>query len=132
MRVLALPITLLYAGILGVLLVALSVRVTALRGKHKVNLGDGGNEELQRAIRVQGNFVEYVPLALILIGLLEMNGAPAWAVHAFGIVLAVARLSHAYSLYAASMPPRIVGTSGTWAVLAVAGLWAVARSLGLA
>lgn len=132
MGVRALPITLLYAGILGVFLALISIRITMYRAKYKINFGDGGKEEVQRAIRVQGNFVEYVPLALILIGLLEMNGVPAWSIHGLGVVLVVARLLHAYSLYAGAMPPRVVGTSGTWAVLVVAGLWSVARSLGVA
>jgi len=61
------PITALYAGVLGILLVVISARVSVLRGKFKVMFGDGGQDALMRAIRAQGNFTEYVPLALLLI-----------------------------------------------------------------
>jgi uncharacterized protein len=65
------PITALYAGVLGIILVLISVRVSVVRGKFKVMFGDGGQESLMRAIRGQGNFVEYVPLALLLVGMVE-------------------------------------------------------------
>ena len=60
-------IVLLYAALLGLILVYLSYRVVSYRVKYKVGIGDGGNTKLARAIRVQGNFVEYVPIALLLI-----------------------------------------------------------------
>src|SRR5260221_11648043 len=59
------PITALYAGVLGILLVVISARISVLRAKFKVMFGDGGQDALMRAIRAQGNFIEYVPLALV-------------------------------------------------------------------
>ena len=70
------PITALYAALLAGIFVILSVRVIAARRGSGAPLGDGGNPELLRRIRVQGNFSEYVPLALILLALAEGLQAP--------------------------------------------------------
>src|SRR3954471_4918691 len=87
-----------YAAIFAVMLVALSLRVAKTRGNVKVAIGDGGNIVLRRAIRVQGNFTEYVPMALILFTFLEMQGWPRWLVHGLCLVLLAARLLHAYGI----------------------------------
>ncbi|QWE18652.1 MAPEG family protein [Polynucleobacter corsicus] len=47
-----------------------------MRRKNKFGIGSGGNDDLERAIRAQGNFAEYVPFGIILITCLEPNGAP--------------------------------------------------------
>ena len=92
------PITALYAALLTVLFVVLSVRVIAMRRGTGAALGDGGNPELLRRIRVQGNFAEYVPLALILLGLAEGLHTPAWLLHLLGLALLIGRLLHAYGV----------------------------------
>ena len=122
------PITAIFAGLLALMLVGVSIRVTVLRAKKKVDLFDGGVPELGRAIRVQGNFIEYVPMALALIGLLEWMGLRPWAVYALGAALVIGRLAHAWGLYGPMFQARVVGTTLTWIVLAVGGLLA----LGLA
>ena len=61
-------VTMLYAGLLGLMAVAVAVPAGRLRGQTGVSIGDGGNAELLLAIRRHGNFAEWVPLALILIG----------------------------------------------------------------
>lgn len=86
------PIT---ASLLGILFLKLSFAVIGLRTKNKVGLGSGGHDELERAIRAQGNFAEYVPMALILMGCLELNGAPSWLVLIPATLLIVGRLFHA-------------------------------------
>lgn len=124
-----LSITALYAAFLGLMLIVVSIRVVGLRVKHKVNLFDGGIEDLGQAIRVQGNFIEYVPMALILVAAAEIGGAPAWTIHAFGSVLVVARLLHAQGIYSTSGPStgRVVGTITTWTVIGLAALHAIWR-----
>ena len=57
------PITGMYAGILALFLVALSVRTLRTRRRNQIAVGDGGNSEMLRAMRVHGNFAEYAPLA---------------------------------------------------------------------
>ena len=104
------------------MLVGISIRVTVLRAKKKISFSDGGDKELAAAIRVQGNFIEYVPIALALMGLIEAMGAKHWIVYLFGTVLVLARITHAFGLYSSVFRARVVGTSTTWAVLAVGGL----------
>ena len=99
-------VTTLYAGILGILYVGLSLFTIAGRFKHQVNLGSGGNEDMQKRIRMHGNFAEYVPFAILLIFLVELEGASETVVHGLGIVLVVARILHALALYNVSPIPR--------------------------
>ena len=93
-----LHVTALYAGILGLLAVALSLAVGKLRGETKIPIGDGGNPDLLLAMRRQANFLENVPLLLVLFGVLELNGVGAVALHSMGSVLVVARIAHAVGL----------------------------------
>ena len=87
-----------YAALLAFLYVFLSARVINLRLKYQVGIGDGEHKLLARAIRVQGNFGEYVPFALVLLWMYEsMNGAPLM-VNILGSVLCVGRLLHAYGV----------------------------------
>ncbi len=91
-------ITLLYASLLALWFVILSVRVIRYRGTTSVSLGDGGNVELQRRIRGHGNFVDYAPFALILMGLLEFSGADPISLHIIGALLLVGRFLHGWAL----------------------------------
>lgn len=116
------PITAIFTGVLALMLVGVSIRVTVLRAKKKVNLFDGGDPELGAAIRVQGNFIEYVPMAIALMGLIEALGAKHWVVYLFGIVLVLARIAHAWGLYSGVFQGRVVGTTATWIVIAAGGL----------
>ena len=120
-------ITALYAGILGLVSLGISMAAGSARARAKVSVGDGGNPDLVLAMRRHANFVEYTPLALILIALVEWNGAPGAAVHALGAVLAVARVSHAVGLKGDTMqsPLRMVGAVGTMLVTLVSSLWAI-------
>lgn len=94
----SIPITMLYAGILTVLVVLLQANVIRLRLSGSVSLGDGGNKALERAGRAHGNAIENVPLTLIMMGIIEMAGAPGEAVQIFGIALVVSRLLHAIGI----------------------------------
>ncbi len=95
----ALPaITTLYACLLGIWIVGLSVWVVLLRNLDQVGIGAGESRRLARAIRVHGNALEYIPLALLLLLLLELNGGSAGLLHGFGIALLVGRLLHALGL----------------------------------
>ncbi len=115
----AAPITALYAGLLAIVLIVLSFLVGRQRGKHKVSIGHGGIEELERAIRVQGNFVEYVPLALVLLLMAELNDGSARMVHAYGAALVIGRVLHAIGLMPTIRPNagRAIGTLLTMLVL---------------
>ena len=91
-------VTSIIASFLTLIFVRLSFVVIRLRRENQVGLGSGGNEALERAIRAQGNFAEYVPFGLILIGCLELNGAPWWLVSVPGTTLIIGRLIHAIGI----------------------------------
>jgi uncharacterized membrane protein YecN with MAPEG domain len=91
-------ITGLYAALAALLVVFLAVRVVLYRRTTKVGLGDGNNPDLLQCIRVHANAVEYVPLYLLLMLILELNQTLPMLIHVFGIVLIVARLLHAWGV----------------------------------
>jgi uncharacterized protein len=88
----------LYAALLALLFVLLSIRTLRLRRKLKIGIGDAGNSEMLRAMRVHANFAEYVPISLILIFLIEARGLHPWLVHALGLCLLLGRLLHAFGV----------------------------------
>jgi len=128
-------ITLLYGGLLGIWFLVLSARVIAGRaGPGKPGLGDGGDPVMTRRIRGHGNFAEYVPLALLLIGTLEVSGAPAWQLHALGAALLVGRLLHGYALSFTGdfVFGRSVGIVLTLLVLLCASVLSICGAVGWA
>jgi hypothetical protein len=116
-------VTMIAAGILGLLLVILSVRVSLVRRTGAVSLGDGGNPDLLVRIRAQANCAEYVPIGLILLFLAEQLAGAHWAIVALGALLVVARIMHPIGM---AMPapnvPRVLGTAGTWTAIAFLAL----------
>lgn len=108
-----------YAGLLALLYLILAARIIRLRWKYRVGIGSGGEEELKAAIRVQGNFIEYVPFILILLGIIETQGAASALVHGMGITTLIARLSHAVGITKTIGVSvfRTIGVLGTFAVL---------------
>ena len=94
----AMVVTPLYAGVLALWFLVLSYRVIQRRRASRVSLGDGGDTALQRAIRGQANFAEYVPLALLLLLIIELSRFSIYVVHLIGIVLVIARLLHGFAL----------------------------------
>lgn len=112
-------ITSFIAAVLTIIFVKLSFAVIGLRRKNQVGLGSGGHDDLERAIRAQGNFAEYVPFGIILIACLELNGAPWWLVAIPGITLIIGRLIHAKGI---NVPPpdfskRVLGMQFTFYTL---------------
>jgi hypothetical protein len=122
-----LSITALYAGILGIMSIGIAFGAGSLRGKTGISIGHGDNAELHLAMRRHGNFAEFVPLALVLIGILELNGVTSSAVHGLGAVLVVARICHAMGIEADSItnPLRGIGAGATALVTVVASVWAI-------
>jgi uncharacterized protein len=117
----AVAVTALYAGILGLLIVALGMNVTVHRRKYGVTLGDGNEPALRRIIRMHGNTVENVPVALVLMGLYELDGGLHVALHAAGIALIVGRLMYVGGLLVNKDAPSAVRATGvtlTWLTIA--------------
>jgi len=126
----AIPITAVYAAVLGILLVAISARISVLRARYQAMFGDGGKDDLLRAIRAQGNFIEYVPLALLLIGMAEWAGIRPWAAHALAGTLLASRLIHYWGMATRINAGRGIGATLTWLVLVVSGLIVLYQRLG--
>lgn len=112
-------ITAFYASLLTLLYVSLSFNIIRLRFKLKVGLGDGGKEPLIKAIRVHGNFAEYIPLALVLLAGFELNNNDALWVHVFGSALFIGRVLHAIGISqtTGTSAPRALGVVSTFTVL---------------
>ena len=91
-------VTPLYAGLLVLWSLVLSMRVVQHRRRAKVSLGNGGDPALLQVIRGHANFAEYVPLALLLLIILELSRFSIYVIHALGAALLVARLLHGYAL----------------------------------
>jgi uncharacterized protein len=128
------PITLATAGILGLIYLALTFLVVRYRFLVRVMVGDGagkpGGDALLVAIRMHGNFSEYVPLSLILLGGIEAAGAARDLVLGLAIALVLGRLLHPFGLrMKAPNPPRAVGAMLTWGVVLVASLTALALAV---
>lgn len=115
-------VTSIYAGLLAFFYLVLSYRVIQSRA-HGVSLGDGGDPVLLRRIRAHGNFAEYVPLILLMIGILELGGLPVYVLHILGLTLLIARLLHGYALsFTESFKfGRFWGTALTFLLLLVCG-----------
>ncbi|MEO0398350.1 MAG: MAPEG family protein [Pseudomonadota bacterium] len=126
-------ITGLYAGIAAIMLVYLSFRVVGARRRNKVSLGDGGVPELERAMRVQANFVEYTPLLLLLLAIIEMNGLAAAGVHGLGAGVIAARVIHfiGFSSESAPFQFRVGGAALTFLLLLGLGALVIAQSVGV-
>jgi uncharacterized membrane protein YecN with MAPEG domain len=124
------PIVALYAAVLAIVFVLLSVRVVRLRGRARATLGDAGDAVLQRAIRVHGNFAEYVPFGLLLIFFAETGGAAAGLVHALCGCLVAGRLVHAYgvSQVRETLAFRVAGMVLTFTALLGSASYILARS----
>ena len=114
-----------YAGLIGLLLILLALPISAMRRRLKVGLGDGGDGQLARAIRVHANAVEWALPTLVLLALAELNRAPPSLLHACGIALVIGRGLHAIGLSRRSggSPGRFLGTALTWIALAVLATW---------
>ena len=114
-------VTPLYAGLLTLFFVLLSVRVVNLRRRGIIFGDNNGEIGVTRIVRAQGNFAEYVPLALLMMAVLEASRHSIYVLHALGIALVVARLLHGFALSFGWQPRngRIAGAALTFAVLLI-------------
>jgi uncharacterized membrane protein YecN with MAPEG domain len=125
-------VTAFYAAILALIYLGLSFWVVAGRGKFKVVHGDGGHDTLHRRIRAHANFIEYVPIILILCALLEARGAGGLTMTILLLPLTIARLMHPVGMiakenslqqYLLRAPAALI----TWVVLAASAILLLLR-----
>ena len=112
-------ITAFYAGVLALIFIFLSMYTIRSRRIAKVSVLDGGNMTLARAMRVHGNFAEYVPMVLILMALGEMTDGFGWFLHLSGLMLVAARICHAVGLAQKTTSLRTAGTAATLFVIMI-------------
>ena len=124
-------ITLIYAGLLGLLFLLLSFWVVKRRAQFRVMIGEGGAPEMLAAIRAHGNFAEYVPLTLLLMALCELAGVGALRLHLGGVLLLVGRILHAIGIQIPRAPnmPRLFGTLFFWLSLGIFSVLALVQGL---
>ena len=124
-------ITSLYAGLCGLLLVVLYIRVSQRRLATKIGMGAGVDTLLEQRIRAHGNFIESVPIALVLLYLLEQTGVDPVYIHVLGIALVLARVAHAQgiSTSAGRSAGRFYGSIGTLLVIAALSIWLLANTV---
>ncbi|NVJ69598.1 MAG: MAPEG family protein [Alphaproteobacteria bacterium] len=117
-------ITLITASFLGLLFFYLSYGVVKNRFRAKVSIGSGGDEGLENAIRAHANFAEYVPLVLVLFGLLETQGVNEYLLIAMAAFFTVGRYMHGltFGKFEGRNPFRFWGIIFTWVVLLVASI----------
>ncbi len=107
------PVTLLYGSLTALLLGALGMNVSRMRGVKKASLGATPDEELLRVIRAHGNCSEWAPIMLFMLLLLELCGAPSLRLHVLGGGIFLARVLHAAGFLSKSKI-SIVGASLTY------------------
>ncbi len=116
-------ITPIYAAILTFILIYLTLGVVKLRRHYKVSLGDGGHEDLQRAIRAHGNFIETALWGIFMIFLIEYQDGNVYVLHSLGIMLVTGRLLHLEAIKSGVLNMRVVGTAVTLAVFTISALY---------
>ncbi len=117
---LTLAITPVYAAVLALFFLHLSVRVANMRRMKRISIGYGDDAELERAARVQGNCGEYVPIAILLFAFAEMMGAGGLLIHGLNLAFLIGRLSHYHGTKSADTPMkfRVTGMMLTFAAIA--------------
>lgn len=90
-------ITPIYASLIAVIYIWLSIRVIAYRRSQGVSLGDADDPNLRRRIRGHANCAEYAPIGLLLVLMLELQAAPGWLVHVLALTLLVGRALHGWA-----------------------------------
>ena len=113
-----------HAAGLALLFVLLSINAIRGRREHGIALGVSGNGDLERRVRVHGNFAEYAPFALLLIAMAEIRGTPPLVLHALCVSLLFGRLSHAWGVSRTDedLRFRVAGMAATFAAIAGAAL----------
>jgi len=124
------PVFFVCAGLLGLLAVSLTVSVGRMRTQKKIWLGDGGDKDMLAAVRAHGNFMEFVPLSLVLIYVVS-DFYGFWTVAALSLALVVCRVLHAGGMLGFIPLGRMLGATGTTLILAVVSALLIVSGINL-
>lgn len=126
-----LQVTLTIAAAAALLNFWLALRIGAIRRAHSISVGDGGNEALTRRMRAQANFIEFTPIILILIALIDLSGKGAPWLGWVGGSYIIGRILHALGMDGEPFQiGRMIGTIISLLVLLGLSVVAVLISLG--
>jgi uncharacterized protein len=118
------PIIALYGSLNALLNILLALRVSGMRAKERVSIGLGESAPLELAARIHGNNAEFVPLALVMLLIAELQGLSSTVLHALGGSLLVARVFHVIGMpRPAPNFFRFTGTAVTWTLIAGISVW---------
>ena len=124
-------ITPIYAALITLIYFTLSWRVIRYRRANLLSLGDSGDKNLLKRMRTQANCAEYAPLGLIVILLVELQGAPGIAVHGLGLLLLAGRIVHplGFAVTPQKIILRQIGMMLTFACLLLGALGLLGHAL---
>ncbi|MCY3773133.1 MAG: MAPEG family protein [Gemmatimonadetes bacterium] len=127
----AVEITAFYAALLVAVLIFLTTRIGVKRAITRISILDGGNREVAVEMRRHGNFVEHVPLLIVLMAIVEINGGSPVFLHVVGITLVICRVAHPIGLRYdhVQTPLRMVGSVGTSLITGALGFMALWQGL---
>ncbi|NUO50149.1 MAG: MAPEG family protein [Polyangiaceae bacterium] len=120
----AVPVVALYGSLNALFNLYLANNVSNARKKHKVSIGHKENKDVELAARIHGNNAEFVPLALLMLLIAELQGLSAMWLHVLGGALFVGRVLHAYGMpKPAPNFGRFTGVATTWICIAATSVW---------
>ena len=117
-----LPITGVFAAVIGILLLFLSAVVVKYRIKYRMGMGIAEDRDFEAAVRAHGNLVEYAPLTLLMLGVAELNGVANGLIYWVGMAFVAGRILHAWGMLQGQGGPhkaRMVGILLTWAAILI-------------
>jgi hypothetical protein len=119
-------VTALYGALNATLNIALAMRVSLLRIRHKVSLGTGESKDLLVAVRTHANSAEFVPLAIVVLLVAELCGGSSLWMHVFGGSLFLGRVLHVIGMpRKAPNVARFAGNTITWGGIVLASVYAI-------
>jgi hypothetical protein len=117
-----LPITGVFAAVIGILLLVLSAVVAKYRIKYGKDMGTTEDLDFKAAVRAHGNLMEYAPLTLLMLGIAELNGVSSGFIYWIGMAFVLGRILHAWGMFQGQGGPhkaRMVGILLTWAAILI-------------
>jgi uncharacterized membrane protein YecN with MAPEG domain len=117
-----LPITGVFAAVIGILLLVLSAVVVKYRIKYGKDIGTTEDLDFKAAVRAHGNLMEYAPLTLLMLGIAELNGVSSGFIYWVGMAFVLGRILHAWGMFQGQGGPhkaRMVGILLTWATILI-------------
>jgi len=121
----------LYAGLLALLYLALSIRHVRARVAHRASRTAASQAALERTEMALGDFATAVPLALLLLLFCTLLMVSPYVVHVLGVLLLVARLVHAVGVSrgGSGSTGGFAGITLTWLMILGAAALVILRCL---